>query len=253
MTTPPLPPAPSLASLAILSMLVFTQCKDTPNSSAGSGTQYIYQNSPASISTPGASPKDPNKTGQPPNLVNVREAIPSIQVELRYAGSKNVIGKPLYPPDMPCLLHPTTVDKLRNAQTYLNAKGYGLKIWDAWRPPAVQRRLFEEAPAEGKEYIADPDNFWSQHCNGTALDVTLINLRGHEMRMPTDFDSFSKDAAFHYQGSNPIIRRNVLVLQRAMYMAGFYGLEVEWWHFNDMANPRAEIVTARDVGVKLPK
>ena len=256
MTIPPLCSTLPLASLAILSFFALTQCKDTPktqgSSADGSGTQYIYPNSPRPVTYSGASPKDPNKISGSPNLIDVRKAIPSIKVDLRYAGSHNVVGKPLYPADMPCLLHPATVAKLRKAQTYLNAKGYSLKIWDAWRPPGAQRRLFIEAPPEGQEYIADPDNFWSQHCNGTALDVTLVNLRGHEMRMPTDFDEFTEDAAFHYKGSNPVIRRNVLLLQRAMYMAGFYGLEVEWWHFNDVTNHHAEIIFASEVGVKLP-
>ncbi|MEM8953949.1 MAG: M15 family metallopeptidase [Verrucomicrobiota bacterium] len=247
MISPSLRSAPAFASLALLASLSFVQCKSKPTS-VGGGTQYLYQDA---FTTNPSRPRDPGDNT--PNLVNIREAIPSIEIELRYAGSQNVLGKPLYPKDMPCLLHPAVVEKLRKAQSYLNAKGYSLKIWDAWRPPAAQRRLFDEAPPEGKDYIADPDNFWSQHCNGTAVDVTLVNLRGQEMKMPTDFDSFSKDAAFHYRGGNPAIRKHVFILQRAMYRAGFYGLELEWWHFNDVANHRAEVVFAADVGVTLPK
>jgi D-alanyl-D-alanine dipeptidase len=34
-----------------------------------------------------------------------------------------------------------------------------------------------------------------------------------------------------YQGSNPLVRSNLKLLQKAMARAGFYGLRTEWWHF----------------------
>ena len=63
--------------------------------------------------------------------------------------------------------------------------------------------------------------------------------------MPTEFDNFTPAAMLDYQGSNPAVRSNLKLLQKAMARAGFYGLRTEWWHFcaNDWLSypPVAEI------------
>jgi D-alanyl-D-alanine dipeptidase len=57
-------------------------------------------------------------------LVDVRQAIPGISVDLRYATRHNVTGRPLYPRDMPCLLRPSTLDRLKEAQATLRAQDH---------------------------------------------------------------------------------------------------------------------------------
>ena len=56
-------------------------------------------------------------------LLPVQGNIPGIVVELRYATSDNVAKRPLYPPDMPCLLHPMTLARLKRAQKILRRQG----------------------------------------------------------------------------------------------------------------------------------
>ena len=75
-------------------------------------------------------------------LIHVPAEIPSIKIDLRYRTRHNATGKPLYPQDMPCLLHRSAVDKVAVAQRILRRKGYGLKILDAWRPPESHRALW---------------------------------------------------------------------------------------------------------------
>ena len=75
------------------------------------------------------------------DLVDVREVIPDIVVDLRYTHRGALAGKAVYPPDMPCLLLRQTAERLKLAQETLKKQGYQLCVWDAWRPPEVQLRF----------------------------------------------------------------------------------------------------------------
>ena len=185
------------------------------------------------------------------DLVPVTEAAPGIVVDLRYKVT-SASGKPLYLPEMPCLVHKETGNKLKAAQRELVRKGYRLKVWDAWRPPEAHLALWEAV--KDPRYVIDPKNGLSWHCLGVAVDVTLIKLDGSPVKMPTKFDVFSKTAASTYQGNDPGIRKNLSALQNAMKNAGFQKIKDEWWHFDDQANfKRMRSVSARDLGIKMPK
>ena len=165
-----------------------------------------------------------------PELVNIRSVDPTIIVELRYAGPRNIAGRPLYPSNMPALVRPSVAAKLAIAQDYLRARGYGLKIWDAYRPKSAHEQLWEFS--RNNDYVADPsDGRGSLHTWGVAVDATLVDKDGVEMEMPTDFDSFTPAAMLYYKGNNAKVRRNIHRLQSAMAVAGFYGMRTEWWHF----------------------
>jgi D-alanyl-D-alanine dipeptidase len=121
---------------------------------------------------------------------------------------------------------------LIKAQQWLEAnapKGTRLKIWDGWRPAWAQERLWKIAP--NKEFVADPHGGHSLHNWGVAIDATLCDAQGRDLRMPTDFDVLSQDAKTYYTGSDPEVRRNLIWLQSAMTVAGFQVLMDEWWHF----------------------
>lgn len=163
-------------------------------------------------------------------LVDIRKVDPSILVELRYAGPKNGTGRALYPPHMPALVRPSVAARLVKAQTYLKANNLRLKIWDAYRPPVVQAQLWELC--RNSAFVADPsDGRGSLHTWGVAVDVTIVDDKGKEALMPTDFDDFTPAAALTYQGADSQIALNLKVLQEAMKKGGFYGLRTEWWHF----------------------
>ena len=186
-------------------------------------------------------------------LVDVRQVIPDIVVQLPYATANNVAGDRLYPPDMTCYLHQSTAQKLARAQGYLRQRGYRLKIWDGYRPPEAQQKLFDLAGSTG--YVADPKFGWGRHCSGTAVDVTMLDSQGRECRMPTRFDDFTKAASSNYQGTDPVIRENLAILQNAMFKAGFTVLKMEWWHFNDRdfdGFPLPPPVFGSQIGFKLP-
>jgi len=164
------------------------------------------------------------------NLVDIRAIDPTIVVDLRYATSRNLIGRPLYPPGLPALVRPTTAARLAEAQKILRARGYGLKIWNAYRPMAAQMELWQHS--HDGTFVADPlDGNGSLHTWGVAVDATLVDAAGRDIAMPTGFDEFTPAAKLHYDGDNPIVKFHLKILVQAMKRAGFYGMRSEWWHF----------------------
>jgi len=163
-------------------------------------------------------------------FVRIQDIDPTIVIDLRYGGTNNVIGRPLYPAGMPGLVRASVALRLATAQKYLKPYGYGLKIWDAYRPKNAHAQLWEST--HNNSYVADPnDPFGSMHTRGVAVDATLVDRTGREVEMPTDFDNFTPAAMLVYQGLDPTVRRHLRLLQRAMGHGGFYGLRTEWWHF----------------------
>jgi D-alanyl-D-alanine dipeptidase len=177
---------------------------------------------------PGRTVKLAEKLG----LVDVRKAVPGIVVDLRYTTGQNVTGQPLYPRRMPCLLLRSTSERLKLAQAALKAQGYGLKIWDAWRPAEAQGKLHAHGGKTGM--FLNPQVGWSRHCGGVSLDATLVDAEGREQPMPTYFDENLAHAASSQTPADPVVRRNLAVLHRAMREAGLMPLPAEWWHFDDI-------------------
>lgn len=164
------------------------------------------------------------------NLVEIKSVDPTIRVELRYATSRNFTGRALYPPEMPALVRPTTAARLAKAQEFLRAHGYGLKIWDAYRPMVAQMELWQRT--HDGAFVADPlEGNGSLHTWGVAVDATLVDAAGREVAMPTGFDEFTPAAKLHYEGDDPVIKLHLKILHAAMRRGGFYGTHTEWWHF----------------------
>ena len=163
-------------------------------------------------------------------LVDIKSVDPTILVELRYAGRINLTGHPLYPLGTRALVRPEVASRLSKAKTFLRHYQYRLKIWDAYRPVAVQVKLWQAV--HNNDYVANPETgAGSLHSWGLAVDATLVDAWNRPVRMPTDFDDFTPAAMWHYAGPDFEIRSHVHLLQIAMRNAGFYGLPTEWWHF----------------------
>src|SRR5215510_9886776 len=88
-------------------------------------------------------------------LVDVQSIDPTIIIELRYAGSKNLVGYPLYPRGTCALARPEVASGLAAAQSFLRRYQLGLKIWDAYRPVAVQEKLWKTS--HNSDYVANPE------------------------------------------------------------------------------------------------
>ena len=165
-----------------------------------------------------------------PVLVDVRSVDPTITVDLRYAGRKNFLGHSLYPRGTHALARPEVASALAGAQSFLRRYQYGLKIWDAYRPVAVQAMLWQAS--HNTDYVANPEiGAGSLHSWGIAVDATLVDSRNRDVRMPTDFDEFIPAAMEPYLGSAFEIGGRARLLKYAMHKAGFCGLYTEWWHY----------------------
>lgn len=186
-------------------------------------------------------------------LVEVRDVVPNVSIDLRYTTAENVTGRPLYPANMPCLLRRSTAERLAVAQARLRAQGYGLRIWDGWRPPEAHQRLHDHGSRTG--LFIDPSGGWSRHCAGISVDATLVDAEGREQAMPTYFDENLAAAASDTRHPDPAVRRNLRLLHDAMEEAGLKPLPGEWWHFDDLEflYTSIPVIWARDLGIVLPE
>lgn len=174
----------------------------------------------------------PEPVPEPENeaFVRVRDYIPEITVDLRYATADNFTGQVIYT-FSDAYLRYGTVKKLAAAQETLAEQGYGLKIWDAFRPVSAQFALWDICP-DGR-YVANPNKGFSSHSRGNTVDLTLVTSDGEDVPMPTGFDDFSAKADRDYSDVEEEAALNALLLEETMIEAGFKPYSGEWWHFSD--------------------
>jgi len=177
----------------------------------------------------------PSGPPQPGDLVDLATIDPSIVVEMRYATTNNFTGVAVYPVGR-CVLRRDIAERLQRVQSGLQARGFGLKVWDCYRPISVQQKFWALVP--DARYVAQPvvhdgkpiDG--SKHNRGAAVDLTLVDASGNDVPMPTDYDDFSDRASRTIlRGDGPSVR-NMRILEVAMVREGFEPLPTEWWHFD---------------------
>jgi D-alanyl-D-alanine dipeptidase len=164
-------------------------------------------------------------------LVNVKDLIPDIVLDLRYNTTANFFNQKLYSTDE-AYLTLATVRRLRLVQDSLRTRGLGLKIFDGYRPRAVQYVMFAIFP--NPTYVADPSS-GSNHNRGGAVDLSIVDLAtGEEVPMPTDFDHFGPEAGHTWSfGLSPQQVANRDLLRTIMeQVGGFTSYEPEWWHYH---------------------
>jgi D-alanyl-D-alanine dipeptidase len=167
--------------------------------------------------------------GKVADLVDIKKVNPRIIVNMKYATEDNFTKKRLYDLNT-CYLRKSTAVKLDAVQKELERMSLGLKVWDCYRPMAVQRILWQILPDE--RYVANPKK-GSCHNRASSVDVTLVDCQGKELQMPTGFDDFSPRAHHHYKTLPDQVIRNRELLKGLMKKAGFIPLSEEWWHYDD--------------------
>ena len=196
--------------------------------------------SPAGIERP--EPEDAD-------FVRVRDYLPDVLQELPYAGTENFTGHRIYE-FTEVFLRYGTVKKLQAVCAELAGQGLTLKIWDGFRPVSAQFRLWEVCPDD--TYVANPNRGFSAHSRGNTVDVTLVDMAGNELEMPTGFDDFSGKADRDYSDVEEVPTEHALLLQNTMEKYGFEGYFGEWWHFQDeISYPVEDVfepVTAEQIG-----
>ena len=153
---------------------------------------------------------------------------PSIRLDLRYATANNFVKEKMY--ECPrCFLRPDVARAIVKAHKALQKKGYGLKMYDCYRPRPIQWKLWNKVP--DTRYVADPRK-GSMHNRGMAVDLTIVDKNGQELDMGTDFDYFGKEAYHSYAGHSDQVQENRQLLVETMQEHRFRSTSTEWWHYS---------------------
>ncbi len=169
--------------------------------------------------------------GEQAELVQLSSAC-GLHLHSVYASAENCFGQPLYSSDRLCLDR-RAAEALDRVQQRLAEQGYGLVVWDAYRPWSVSMLAHLALPENGKELLEDPLTRGSSHNTGLAVDVSLYDLAtGAEVEMISGFDEPSLRQYASYPGGTERQRYLRTLLRTAMELEGFQGIEMEWWHFN---------------------
>jgi len=166
-----------------------------------------------------------------PDLVELRKLDRSIKLDIRYATKNNFVGRPVYKEARAFLQRPAA-EALARASRALREQGYGVAVFDGYRPWSVTKLFWEITPADKKQFVADPSK-GSRHNRGCAVDLTLYDLKtGRQVSMPGEYDEMSERSHINYAGGEPEQRRLRDLLRAAMEAEGFAPYAPEWWHYD---------------------
>lgn len=162
------------------------------------------------------------------SLVEITEAEYGVRIKLAYATADNFTGQEVYA-RAGCYLHKNAAQALARAVSLAKPLGYGLLIFDAFRPSEAQWKLWEHTP--DPEFLADPRR-GSPHSRGVAVDLTLTDAdSGAALDMGTAFDAFTPLSHHASTKISPVAQKNRLILLGLMSAAGWDFYKNEWWHY----------------------
>ena len=120
---------------------------------------------------------------------------------------------------------------LQKAASFLGTHGYGLLIWEAYRPWYISKLASDLLPAKQKGMLPLPKEGEDRN-TGLAVDVSLYYLdSGLPVAMISDFDEISPRQFPAYAGGTEKQRQQRDLLVKSMQDSGFVQGEQEWWHF----------------------
>ena len=211
-------------------------------------------------------------------FVNLTDAVPDAILEIRYYGTYNFVGARIDGYEQPtALLTKKAAEALKAVSDDVIAKGYRLKIYDAYRPQKGVDHFVRWAedlqdtkmkpyfyPDLDKSVLFDQEYIMlkSGHTRGSTVDLTLFDMKlEKEVDMGGTFDWFGPEShpdfcgnpdTGEYTGDNskspstpkrsitPEQFANRMILRRAMLSHGFKPLSTEWWHFTLVEEPFPE-------------
>ncbi len=189
----------------------------------------------------------------PEGFVYVRDVIPDVIEEMRYATEHNFTGMVVdgYEAGAAILTKEAAL-ALKEAADALRLDGYRVKIFDAYRPRRAVRffvdwsktddmRMRDEFYPEfkNKKLLVDQGYIArnSAHTRGSAIDMTIVYANGTEVDMGTCFDYFGKKAWHGASGLTQEQTEMRALLRSVMESCGFKAFEHEWWHYRLYLEP----------------
>lgn len=166
-----------------------------------------------------------------PDLVELIDLIPDLKLDIRYAGTNNFMGLTFYKQPRAFMQRPAA-EALVKVNDQLKEQGYGLIIYDAYRPWYVTKMFWEATPEDKKIFVADPEK-GSRHNRGCAVDLSLYDRQtGKVIKMLAGYDEMTERSYPHYIGGTSLQRWHRRLLRETMEDAGFAIYAFEWWHFD---------------------
>lgn len=178
----------------------------------------------------------------------VTDVVPDVILEIRYYSTYNFVGDRIDGYEQPlAFLTREAAAALKEVSDDLVAKGYRLKIYDAYRPHKAVLHFMKWAKdvndARMKQYFY-PDlekdvlfplgyiSDHSGHSRGSTVDLTLFDMATEkEVDMGGTFDYFGELSHPDYKYITEEQYANRMILREAMLAHGFKPLPEEWWHF----------------------
>lgn len=170
-------------------------------------------------------------------FVNLRNYSNDFVFDMKYATADNFLKEKVYPCGE-CFLRVKTVKALLDANKSFLQKGYRIKLYDCYRPKAIQKKMWTIVP--DANYVANPKK-GSIHNRGGAVDISLVDSLGVEVDMGTKFDFFGEKASHNYQNLSEEILANRKFLKEIMLQHNFKSFDSEWWHYNLNGSNKDEI------------
>ena len=183
----------------------------------------------------------------PTGFVVLGEFIPDIIQEIRYYSTYNFVGERIDGYYQPCaLMTIEAATALKAVSDDVMARGYRLKVYDAYRPQmGVDHfmRWAENNDTSMKKYFYPkiakdriiPEGYVdrkSGHSRGSTVDLTLFDMKtGKEVDMGGTFDYFGELSHPDYKKITKAQYKNRMILRDAMIRHGFKPLATEWGHF----------------------
>ena len=164
-------------------------------------------------------------------LVDLKKLDDEFQLDIRYASTNNFMRSKFYKNER-AFFNMSAADRLIEAKNDLKELGYGIIIYDAYRPWFVTKMFWEGTPENLKHFVANPEN-GSSHNKGCAIDIGLYDIKtGESIVMISGYDEFTERAYPNYMGGSKKQRDIRDMLIQVMERNDFTVYEYEWWHFN---------------------
>ncbi len=180
------------------------------------------------------------KSNPEKELVDLEKFIPGIVLDIRYATKNNFTKEKVYNLAKAYARKPVA-EALKRAQTDFKKLGYGIKIYDAYRPYSATVKFYELMKGD-TTYVANPYK-GSRHNRGCAIDMNLVDLKtGKELKMPTSYDAMQKESWPTTPVIDPVVRTNRDKLISVMESNGFKVYMTEWWHFDFIGWEKFEVM-----------